>query len=212
MKSTGIMFSSPMIIADLKGIKSQTRRTRGLNKVNENPDDWRLLGLRKYGGVAEFCDTKTNALYYIKCPYGGVGDEIWIKETFATEKCWDNKPISFLKDAGDVPIWYKTSDPLVANFVPCGRWRSSMFMPKWASRRSHILTNIRCERVQSITEADAIKEGIKEYENHTFGLDDPLCCMGRTPIIAYMRLWDFLNGKKYPWSKNVWVWALEWEA
>jgi hypothetical protein len=217
MKSTGIIMSQPMMIADLKNLKTMTRRTRGLNNINIYPDDWELIAVFQ-DGLARFYNHVTDIELMIKCPYGGVGDEIYLKET------WTVGGYSHKKDA---EIIYKASesnrydlgivpwnDWLEANTKYGGRcgvvdkWRSSMFMPKWACRRKHILTNIRCERVQNITEEDAIKEGV--------GIID-----GNKQVIpqywesykkAYSVLWDDLNFKRgYPWSKNNWCWVLQWE-
>lgn len=197
MKSTGIIMSQPMMIADLSGKKFQTRRTRGLNKINESPDDWGIIELRKQQGMVGFINNKNAKLKYIKCPYGGIGDEIYLKETWYADKQYDLLkpsliPISSLigYKAGDVkPDWG-------------GITRSAMFMPKWASRRKHILTDIRCERVKQITACDCVKEGLStKFREHDAKVD---------LVEQYSKLWDSLNGKKYPWNKNNWVFVLEW--
>ncbi len=260
MKSTGIIFSTPMVIADISGKKFQTRRTWGLKKINENPDDWELVAVFQ-DGLARFYNHITNVELIIKCPYGGAGDEIYLRETWAISSFSSNfakeQQLQVAYKAGvfaidrdmthdlewrtvDKETWNKYTQPKYGN------WQSSMFMPKWASRRKHILSNIRCERVQSITEADAIKEGIEQImmepdehtnkalrsigakevtEPYSIGYRDYLYKIDKRAkfnsnitdgwygkaIPSYKALWDFINGKKYPWSKNCYVWVLQWE-
>jgi hypothetical protein len=146
------------------------------------------------------------------CPYGQVGARLWARETFATEKCWDNKPMSFFNNASDVPIWYKVCDPLVSDFVPCGKWRPSIFMPRWASRITLEITDIRVQRLQDILEDDAAAEGIRYAEN-SYELEWMTPSeRGRKRIKDYQILWDSINGKKYSWESNPFVWALSFKV
>lgn len=228
MKSIGILFSTPMVIADLKNLKTMTRRTRGLNKINESPDDWVCEGLQKYPDVYK-CEPfwqfrNKNISEYsgerlrLLCPYGGIGDEIWLRETWAVSSFSANfakeQQLQIAYKAGvfaldrdmthdlewrtvDYETWKKYAQPKYYS------WHSSMFMPRWASRRKHILTDIRCERVKQITACDCVKEGLStKFREHDAKVD---------LVEQYSKLWDSLNGKKYPWNKNVWVWVLEWE-
>jgi hypothetical protein len=89
------------------------------------------------------------------------------------------------------------------------KWQSSMFMPKWASRRKHTLVNLRCERVQNITEEDAKVEGIIAPLGNP---NDMSAFRPWTYKSEYQKLWDELNAKRgYPFSKNCFVWVLQWE-
>lgn len=194
MKQTGLIMSTPMMIADLKNLKTQTRRTWGLNKINESSNDWQLRH-HNTGGMWQFSNKITNIWVNLKCPYGEVGDLIWIKERYrlfdATEECSHYEPCSCMRYHGE-PIYY--ADQLDDE----SKWKSSMFMKREYSRRSHILSNVRCERVQDITLEDCWDEGIHGK--------------AETRIPEYKKLWDTLNAKRgYPWSKNVWCWILEWE-
>ncbi len=85
MKSTGLMFKPYHVPKILYGIKTMTRRLRGLDIVNENPNEWILYS----GNTAitntnqyHFRNMRTGEDIYIKCPYGKTGDEIWMKETY----------------------------------------------------------------------------------------------------------------------------------
>lgn len=129
---------------------------------------------------------------------GGDGDEfndLWI------QSCEDAVRAGLDVNAEGRYSWDKGQSPC--------RWRPSIFMPRWASRILLEITEVRVQRVQEISEEDAKAEGIKEYSNHTFGLDAPAACMGPIPVMAYMRLWDSINAKRgYPWSSNPWCWCL----
>ena len=82
-----------------------------------------------------------------------------------------------------------------------------MFMPRWASRITLEIVEVRVQRLQDISEEDARAEGISaesasQFVGHGHPIDDTAW------IIAYADLWNHINGKKYPWSSNVWVWAI----
>lgn len=121
------------------------------------------------------------------CPYP-VGTRLWVKETWAVEK-WQDKiaPRNLLADghtATQQVIWYKAdteSIPGLAN-VLCerGRWRPSIFMPRWASRITLEVVSVRTERLQDITDEDAIREGVVPV---------PQC----TARISFATLWDYLH-------------------
>lgn len=79
------------------------------------------------------------------------------------------------------------------------RWRPSIHMPRWASRLTLEITEVRVERLQEISEADAIAEGM-EYEWHGVPVG---------AVESYERLWDSLNAKRgYLWESNPWVFAI----
>lgn len=97
-------------------------------------------------------------------------------------------------------------------------WRPSIFMPRWASRLTLEVTDVRVERLQDITEEDARAEGIRPFP---FRPDDgfPVCygyavedlktnLFDPTAVRAYDRLWDSINLKRAPWDSNPWVWVV----
>lgn len=91
-----------------------------------------------------------------------------------------------------VYIWEHGMSPLP--------WRPSIFMPRWASRITLEIMAIRVERVQDISEEDAIAEGIPY--SHWVGV--------KYHRYQYKLLWDSINAKRgYPWESNPWVWAIE---
>jgi hypothetical protein len=186
-----ILFSGPMIRAILKGRKTQTRR------VIRVTDD----------GV------------HHPCPYGGVGDRLWVRESFAgPDHIGDG-------DQGVVGfgIEYKADGAFRAHGDcgcdgPCGGvlivhpWKPSIHMPRQFSRISLEITAVRVEQLQTISTEDALAEGIDEYghELHTETARDHQ--RNRTAIENYALLWDSINAKRgYGWDVNPWVWVLSFQ-
>ncbi len=206
MSDIGLLFCDDMIRACLRDIdpKGLTRRTRGLETINEAPDEWEIFD-HIYSAVGThswiFRNKATGLKVTIKSPIA-VGDIIYAKEVHAFEKRLDHLSASQIGNAATVGIWYKVGDTQLENpNIECGRWRSAMFMPRWAARIRRPVTGIICQRVQSITEADAKAEGVaycRQAPNETglFGYR-----------LGFMNLWDRLNGKKHPWEFNPWVFA-----
>lgn len=131
-----------------------------------------------------------------------IGSLLWVREEFAKDG-WQ--------------IWYRADcDKGPANEV-CqyqdgsdfeGVWRPSTQMPRWASRITLRLTDVRVERIQQITCADAIAEGIMPAANsQTIDFDTP------DPRARYRAMWNYLNGRRgYPWESNPWVWRLSFDV
>ncbi len=147
--------------------------------------------------------------YTIKCPYGKVGDLLWVRES------WDFRPMGKpLSTNRIVIIGYKADGTTRAKEVPQESnptvrkgWRPSIHMPKWAARLWLEITNIRVERVRSISESDIIYEGCPEFES--LHLIDELC---DARFQWFQTLWDSLNAKRgYGWDKNPYVWVIEYK-
>lgn len=147
------------------------------------------------------------------CPYGVVGDRIWVRETFALvkeigledETSWETwkGPLPKEHPEGWVLEFRATEGALG------GPWRSPRFMPRWASRITLELTDIRVERIRKISADDMRAEGT------TCALDYPgmthCHCM---PCVSlrqrHMTKWNNVNSKRgYPWSMDPFVWVLE---
>lgn len=192
VKARPILFSTPMVKAILEGQKTMTRRVvkpqppSFVSKMifNDSVGMW----LDRDGGIENIW-TKTqsnmgNVQHLIKrpCPYGRPGDRLWARETWAK---------------GDA-IYYK-ADEVEGVFSYAGKWRPSIFMPRWASRITLEITDVRVERLQEITEGDSLREGIRDdFKDDTFF----------PTVYNFKILWDSTNGKKYPWSINPFVWVI----
>lgn len=192
MTERPIIFSTPMVQAILEGRKTQTRRV-----IKPQLPDY---GRENVAGLITFVWRwhPFIAPYQLVsyCPYGQPGDTLWVRETF-------------MEHHGESKVWYRAgqSDQSLALLAEFGeKWRPSIFMPRWASRISLTITNVRVERVQEISEDDALAEGAGGERYRGQGFDD---CIHRE---AYRTLWDKINGKKYPWASNPWVWVIEFEV
>ena len=160
VKERPIIFSTDMVRAILEGKKTQTRRVMKPQPITEF---YANTPLTKF------------------CPYGQVGDRLWVRETWQQIK------------AG---IAYKAS----WDAVPEWKWRSPIFMPRWASRITLEIIGIRVERLQEITHSPF------DNDCHAEGFNNPsdLC------LNDFMRYWDLLNAKRgYGWETNPWVWIIE---
>jgi len=152
------------------------------------------------------------------CPYGKPGDRLWVRDAF-----WERRDhIPTVKDLNairyDADLSQDDSD-CRPGWAETSVMRPSIHMPRWASRITLEIAKVRVERVQQITGADAIEEGIErgEYlgkpEYKLYGEFAKLGDRGqwtRDPRYSYLTLWDSINSKRgYGWDKNPWVWVVE---
>lgn len=174
-----ILFSAPMVRAILEGRKTQTRRI-----VKHQPLPW--VGPDPPGWPPP-------------CPYGQLGDRLWVRETWAQPTSLDPGPTFYRADYPScVPRQFENVPPAEAV-----RWRPSIHMPRWASRITLDVTGVRIERLQDISEADAMAEGVVETHAH---LRDLGPCMEW--CYAFEDLWTRINGAG-SWNANPWVWVIE---
>ena len=159
-----------------------------------------------------------------KCLYGKPGDLLWVRETWdAISKTDEFSPLE------ECNIEYRADLPAGCTDYPGGwlmedargndeatRWRPSIFMPRWASRITLKIRDVRVERLQDISEADAEKEGISNLDSYIqaakFGHRDDhgaLITKSKTLFAGY---WDSINAKRgHSWDSNPWVWVIEFE-
>jgi hypothetical protein len=132
-----------------------------------------------------------------RCPYGKVQEKLWVRETWA----------DYLGE-----IVYRADEGLEGiGFAPESlKWKPSIFMPRSASRITLEITDIRVERLQDISEEDAIAEGIMYEDHYSRRYFDSLAedYSYKSPIDSYQSLWDSINGDKHPWESNCWVWVI----
>lgn len=120
-------------------------------------------------------------------------------------------------------IWADLSEPenyLIDGCAADRRWRPAIHMPRWASRLTLRITDVRVERVQDISEKDAIEEGVwgtfiedgRYWRNYSLSDEDAACSpMLNFPSESYRTLWESINGAG-SWDANPWVWALTFEV
>jgi hypothetical protein len=199
-KERPILFSAPMVQAILAGRKTQTRRIAKLNETL-------LRGPEHYPGVsaeavADLVETVKAAAIKV-CPYGKVGDRLWVRETFALVNplagCEKNARPEF-DGVRYAATWTKSHS---------SGWKPSIHMPRWASRITLEITDVRVERLQAITAEDAIDEGVMataETDPAKLDRGEWEQCK-QTALFCFKSLWGKINGDD-SWEANPWVWAL----
>ena len=192
MNEKPILFSGPMVRAIFDGRKTQTRRV--LKK--QPPFRWRFQ--EWVNSLARFAYQNPSFDWFeIKCPYGKVGDRLWVRETHATVA------VPRGTTANSFITVYRADNPqglLVPN-----KWKPSIFMRRHDSRITLEITGVRVEWLQDISEADARAEGIELTDDITGCADD----LDGSYRKAFSYLWDKINGKKHPWASNPWVWVIQ---
>jgi hypothetical protein len=209
-----ILFSTPMVQAILRGEKTQTRR---IIKPQPTAEVFSAIigGYDNIPKMARFWTKRepNNPLIEdIKLKYN-VGDILWVRETWHPKRHnmptgWKYEYKATAKEDGN-----PTDEP----------WKPSIFMPKEACRIFLKLTKIRIERLNDITEDDAIAEGIERWTEERMKSKpthykvyfqnckaEDLCSYTSCPIDSYETLWQKINGEK-SWEENPFVWVYEFE-
>lgn len=212
MSERSIIFSAPMVRAILEGRKTQTRRVVRAPDI-ENADVWSRtpdeLGRWEWGMSADGGAVGHGG--FVRCPYGAPGDTLWVRETWTREVNPMTSRLTgrFLYAATDECDMLDDGDGYaVTNKDGSQRspWKSPIHMPRAASRLTLRLTDVRVERLQEITDADAIAEGIGPFANNI-----TVDCDTESPRRVFGGLWDSINGRTHPWSSNPWVWVVSFE-
>lgn len=209
MTDRPIPMSGPMVRATLEGRKSQTRRV--------------ITKLRRFGEVSEFGRSDTPGYEWHfrdrgmrwhdlrhdelleALPYAA-GDRLYVREHWRAEARYDDFAPRELK-AG-VPVYpVADPDPRVSEPGCAGRFRQGMHMPRWASRITLIVKDVRVERLQDISEEDAIAEGV--YFDGALWTADGIN-YGNSPIDAFQCLWLSIHGDD-AWSDNPWIVAISFD-
>lgn len=180
-KETGILFAPDNIRAIRDGRKTQTRRVVKEKHIPFVTDLIRNL-----------FDGKWNQR---PLPYGARGDWLYVKEG-----------VIISADSGRLLNYYM-DEPRRPQ--PWEKRLTAMFMAKRYARTWLEITQVRVERLQDISEADALSEGAMEWWNTLpRAKQEAIYCGGAGPCAAYQMLWDSINRKKHPWSSNPWVWVI----
>ncbi|WP_335898835.1 hypothetical protein [Klebsiella variicola] len=215
MTERGMIFNGEMVRAILDGRKTQTRR----------PIKWKQtrfteIGEREDGSKWPWSEDAEHACdFWHPCPFGAVGDRIWVRETFQgplfdydlmDSYCKDPTPFEkpefcvYKADGVPAPEFYDADDELHC----C--WRPSIHMPRWASRILLEITDVRVERLNAISEEDARAEGIIDGGCLNCGEPEPCGCANPEPDAtdAFAYLWQSIYGQEN-WNANPWVWVIE---
>jgi hypothetical protein len=218
MKERQIIFKPDMVKAILEGRKTQTRRVIKLNKLPKIQEINHRPYLDSFEIITEKCRYHLPLNEVLKrCPCGLVGDRLWVKENYAFPHKYDGHRPRYVPN--DTKVYYPASEDIGGLIL-----RPSIFMPRWASRITLEITSVRVERVQDISDQDAISEGLKPITKDgnifKYGIPDRDGFPGgsdigwawqnwkNSPKAAYKRLWELINGAG-SWDLNPWVWVIE---
>lgn len=214
MTDRPILFSAPMVRALMSGTKTQTRRVvkfLGADVIDERDG-------RAWPWSPQHDE-------WVTCPYGSSGDRLWVRETWAAHWMYDDVPPTLARSTHpDDNQWFAADVEGTPGTHGCpaegrrGKWRPSIHMPRWASRITLDVTGVRVERLNDISAADAMAEGIRRWTKDgtlsKFGTaepgDDgapPWVDMPRSAVDGYRTLWESINGAG-SWTANPWVWVV----
>ena len=196
MRTRPIIFSTEMVIANLEKRKTQTRRKCYYQRNDNGNYD---LSCGDHISELKYNLECTDDNPFINEKYN-IGDILWVRETFGRTS------------SGFV---YKASVCSPEYDKPLGGWKPCIHMPKEAARIFFKVTNVRCEKLQDISNEDAIAEGCSVYGpfGEYKGAPHPATGMHRAyrnPKDAFRSIWEFINGKD-SWKNNPWVWVYEYE-
>jgi hypothetical protein len=205
MKEHPILFSIPMVQAIKDERKTMTRRTKGLINVPEQ-----VVTIDRYNRVGQFTmwDKQKRIVKQIgECPYGKPGDILWVRET------WIDTFIPHTTPVGG--LYYKADHPEEKSL----RWKPSIHMPKGIARIWLKITSIKVERLNDITEEDAIKEGVllhkngNKYFNYTPRYEEitQFVYDCYTAKASFKTIWNSINKFPFNYRENPWVWVIEFE-
>lgn len=206
IKERPILFSAPMVRAILEGRKTVTRR-----EVKKQA----ALDCLAAGFEPAFLALPGNSDL---CPYGRQGDRLWVRETwycdhFEVMRGPYLKPDDLnVSEAIDDGTLVYAADGLTPYEADQPIWKPSIHMPRWASRILLEITDVRVERLQAISDKQALAEGVRLYADHA-ALGDWYHVEGKEtysadPRKSFELLWSSINGPT-AWDANPWVWAVE---
>lgn len=216
MKERGMIFNGEMVRAILDGRKTQTRRiVKGTDGAVKFCKEWGINGKEVFVVLGEKDHTGMNpVLGAISCPFGAVGDRIWVRETW-------NKYGGLLTYRAD----HDWIDDMRKETVCTAKWVPSIHMPRWASRILLEITDVRVERLNAISEEDAIAEGMQgvicpcckgdseystsQYDAETLAVVDEIPCRAcESNRSRFFTLWDSIYGYGQHCTGE-WVWVIE---
>jgi hypothetical protein len=213
VKERPIIFGADSVKSIFAGHKTQTRRVmkpqaefRSVD-FGIGPDRWQKVWMFDPGPKVDFRLSIGDPRVLNYCPYGEVGGHLWVREA------WGDVTGAFQShECEDPQVWAYRADEAVHNSnaflehmsdsgIVCNRWRSPIFMPRWMSRLTLEITNVRVERLKEITEGDVEAEGVRP--------SNPACGVTCARDL-FKQVWDWLNAKRgFGWDKNPWVWVIE---
>ena len=190
-----------------------TRRTKCLDVINEDQDNWLCSGKLLSDGLIEFSSEQHHTDSFIKCPYGQPGDVLWVRESFT-----DWKDIILHKaQIFNTSNWFDLDGKRIP--YETLSWKPSIHMPFDVCRIFLRVKEIRVERLQHISKDEASKEGIfswllfvRKYEFRKYheSLQSSNSPSAEYEVRLFSRMWDSIN-EFNSWNSNPWVWVISFE-
>jgi hypothetical protein len=179
-----------MVRAILDGRKTQTRRV-----IKPQVEDKYWFNKMNHASIWNPRDQLPRF-----CPFGQAGDQLWVRETWATLPFYNHiKPSKLISGH---KIYYRAKPNINDSHY---MWRPSIYMPRWASRITLEIVKVRVERVQEISEDDALAEGCRAWVEGGKETD--------STVSDYAQLWNEINlSRGFGWDVNPWVWVLDFKA
>lgn len=238
MTERGMIFNAEMVRAVLDGSKTQTRRiiqspAKNMQATGQKVIDYREPGDKWYGEhvfsmrnqSGTWCDY-TKEQFLAKCPFGAVGDRLWVRETWMPDAPRDGTwaDVEFYGCKGSplsmIPERYRKPEHCIHRASWEGSemvgWTPSMHMPRWASRITLEITSVRVERLNGISEEDAAAEGVgsavwfagKGVPEEQWTSLGEHGAYRASHINSFATLWESIYGAD-SWQANPWVWVIE---
>lgn len=231
IKEKGLIFNSEMVRAILDGRKTQTRRIMkvqpenselGLSRVVESKNG--IDDGKYFWSQSDATGLKSRSKPFA-CPFGTVGDRIWVREAFRVHSRATDVATLVYK-ASERNSWTEQTHrvPVAVCNKPATpeKWTPSLHMPRWASRILLEITDVRVERLNAISPEDAESEGLERTNFTGFGDEpglpsypepdvyfDPLKKQWKEyPPEAFAGLWESIYGEG-SWQANPWVWVIK---
>ncbi|HGW4512212.1 ASCH domain-containing protein [Serratia marcescens] len=217
MKERPVIFNGEMVRAILDGRKTQTRRVMAVQPESNQFGLLRITDSTKRSDIGKYHWAESNATgthqrsALFSCPFGQVGDRLWVRETFQgplipedelseylganPDKFQSPAYCEYAADGGAKPEYVDSDDNTRYG------WRPSIHMPRWASRITLEITAVRVERLNDISEEDAKAEGVAPSQ-HIITPPEALYRVG------FLKLWQSIYGAE-SWRANPWVWVIE---
>ncbi len=212
-KEHPILMSTPLIQPTMSGVKTQTRRKNNLGTFNQNPTDWKFerLLVNDKGELHAFFSpvgpASKTGWYSAKCPYGNIGDILWVRETWVQWEYPTKKPFSYAYKADGFKkikggAWEKETPNKLHDIESVAKWSQSIFMPKDACRLRLEIVDVEIQKLGDITRAEAAKEGMcfpadavkpSWHRNHKW------------PEENFAAGWEAINGSYNP---LIYVWVI----
>lgn len=207
MRERPILFNGAMVRAIVAGQKTQTRRA-----IKPQPFEASFLDAPgqhrpSFDEEGRLRVATSTGVHLLTCPFGQPGDRLWVRESFTDLRGTgiEHRP----NIDGPIQRYVYSADTLPGSPGDFARkdygikWRPSIHMPREACRLVLEITAVRVERLQAITEADAVAEGLSQSESGSW-LPGPC----DHPEWAFHQLWAQVYGEP-AWEANPWVWVIE---